>query len=115
MKPPMPDTVKLHVVQYGPDGTPLENRYGVQIRTMVESKARVKYTDAQVFTTTGDEAAAVLEIAFPPDTQIMAGDLVEWVDRFGVTVKEPILTTKEILNYSGKLVYFRKAWAGAKG
>lgn len=114
-KPPMPDKIKLHVIKYGADGLPLENRYGVEEREAVDTNARVKYTNAQVFTTSGDETTAVLELSLPPDQAVRAGDIVEWVDRFGVTVKEPILSLKEVLSYNGKVVYYRKAWAGAKG
>jgi hypothetical protein len=113
-KPPMPDTVTLHVEQFNADGTPVLNRYGQAVRTQSTSKARVKYTAERVFNTSGSEAEAVLEVALPPETEVHSGDIVEWVDRFGVTVKEPIISLKEVLSYSGKVVYYRKAWAGEK-
>lgn len=113
-KPPMPDDITLHVPQLDDNGEPLKNRYGQAILTQRSSKARVKYTAERIFTATGSEAQAVLEMSLPPETEVHSGDIVEWVDRFGVTVKEPIVQLKEILNYSGTVVYYRKAWAGEK-
>lgn len=114
-KPPMNDTIQLHSVEMDPaTGEPKLSRSGQATRTITESAARVKYTAERVYNSKGEEREATLELSLPPETRILAGDIVEWVDRFGITVKEPVISVKELLSYNGKVVYYRKAWAGDK-
>lgn len=111
-KPPMNDNIKLHQQKFDADGNPLLTRNGQSIRETIESKARVKYSVGRVFTANGEETETVLELSVPPTTPIYDGDEVEWIDRDGKKVLEQVLSIKEILSYNGKVVYFRKAWAG---
>lgn len=114
-RPPMKDTIKLHIVTRDEEGNVLEDKYGKAKRHTITTKARVKYSSERVFTPEGEEITAVLALSLPPDVEIHTGDLVEWVDRFKVTVIEPIYTFSEVLNYGGDVCYYRKAWAGKAG
>lgn len=108
--PRMEADILLHVVKYDAFGNPEENRNGVAIRVQVPSKARVKYSTERIFTTSGEESTATLEVTLPTETEVHDGDIVEWVDRFGKTVKGPIVKMREVLNPSGEIVWYRKAW-----
>lgn len=110
--PPMNDQITLRVVEYGIDGLPVKNKYGVPKRTAIQTRARVKYSTKLIVNRNGDEVNAVLEVTLPPETEVRSGDIVEWVDRFGVPVSGVIETFREVLDFPGNGVYYQKAYTG---
>lgn len=114
-KPPMPDNITLNVVDYDANGVAVKDKYGVEKRRIVQSKARVKKTTELITNRNGDEVQAVLALSLPAETEVHTGDIVTWVDRFGVAITGPIETLSEVKNYSGTVVYYTKAYTGKKG
>lgn len=110
MKPPMNDAIVLHVIQYDEYGNPKTDRNGRPERGPIQSAARVKLTAERIFSTSGEEEQATLEISLPPETPVADGDIVEWVDQFQRLHSGPIRLIKDVLNYNGLEVYYRKAW-----
>lgn len=113
-RPPMNDTITLHQTIYDENGQPKKTAHGQEMRQTIQSKARVKYTDKVTYSATGEETSAVLELRIPSETTIHSGDIVEWIDRSGKKVREPLGEIDEVLNYAGTVVYYRKALAGKR-
>lgn len=107
--PPMNQDIILHIPRLV-NGKPVLNRNGQVIRDPIESKARVKLSGEHIITDSGERKDAVLELRTPPELPIQTGDIVEWTDEFGRLWTGPIEKTGEVRNYSGEVVYFRKAW-----
>lgn len=111
MKPPMNDQITLLIIEKDPvTGAVLKDRNGRPIRAPIPSIARVKRTSARIFTTSGEETQAVLELALPPELDVQDGDVVEWTDRFGHKFSGPIASLKDVLNFGGNEVYYVRAW-----
>lgn len=108
--PPMKDQITLMVVKYDEFGKPVVNRNGVAIRVPVQTKARVQHSNKILYSSTGAEVSAVLEIDLPPDVEVRAGDIVNWTDRFGVLITGPIETVSEALSARGQNVWFRTVY-----
>lgn len=111
--PPMKDTIKLFIPQIDPaTGLIKKDKYGREIApTAIESDARVAYTTEVIVNASGQQIEAKLEIDLPSTQEVLPQIKVEWVDRFGNLVTAQIETIGEILNYSGKKVYWRKCYA----
>lgn len=110
-RPPMNQSLTLHVTQLDPNGEPMKDRNGRPLRLATQlDGVRVKLSADRIFSKSGDETQAVMEIAFPPEVNVQDGDVVEWADQFGKVHRGPIEKIKEVLNYGGDVVYYRKAW-----
>lgn len=109
LTPPMKDHITLMVKQLDEFGEPVTNRNGVAIRVPVQTKARVQHSTKVIYSTTGVEMNAVLEVDIPPNVEVRSGDIVHWVDRFGVLITSPIEQLSEALSANGEKVWFRTA------
>lgn len=111
--PPMNDSIRLFIPAIDPaTGEVAKDKYGrniAPVETVV--KARVKYDDTIIVTRSGTQVEAKLKIDLPTTQEVYAGTKVEWTDRFGNEVEAVIETVGEVLNYSGKSVYWRKCYA----
>lgn len=109
MKPPMNDVITIFVPRLDPKtGKPLKDKYGREVGTVAERyRARVAYTTELIVGNNGEQVEAKLEVDVPHETYLKVGLAVEWINRFGETVTGQIETFEEVLNYSGKKVYFR--------
>lgn len=107
--PPMNQDIILHIPRLL-NGKPELNRNGQIVRDPFPTRARVKLSGDHIITDSGDRQDAVLELTLPPNVPVQTGDLVDWTDEFGRTHSGPIVKLGEVRNYSGTVVYFRKAW-----
>lgn len=108
--PPMKDNITLMVKKLDEFGKPLLNRNGVAIREPIQTKARVQHSNKVIFSAAGTEITATLEVDIPPDIEVRSGDIVHWVDRFGVLITGPIEQLTEALSANGSTVWFRTAF-----
>lgn len=107
----MNDELTLKIIGRDANGVVLKDRNGRPLRIDQHvPSCRVKLTADRIFTTTGEETQATLEIAFPPEVNVQDGDEVAWTDMFGKVHSGNIAKLKDVLNFSGTVVYYRKAW-----
>lgn len=109
MKPPMNDIITIFVPQLDPKtGKPLKDKYGREIGAVAaQSIARVAHTMELIVGNNGEQVEAKLEVDVPRETYLKVGLNVEWLDRKGEVIKGQIENFEEVLNYSGKKVYFQ--------
>jgi hypothetical protein len=108
-KPPMNDTIMIKTQQLDENGEPKKDGYGRPLPAKsVPSKARVKNEAKTNIASDSMTTDNVLEIAVPNTTVVEEGQQIEWTDRFGEEITGQIDGITEVLNYSGKKVYYRK-------
>lgn len=107
--PPMRHEIKLLIIQLDPNGLPLYDRNGREIRVETVSRARVKYSGEHIFTTSGNETVAALEMRVPHTLMVSEGDEVHWTDPFMRIIKGKVAKVEDVLNYPG-IVQYRKVW-----
>lgn len=108
-KPPMNDTISIMTQQLDANGQPMKDGYGRPLKAQpVPSKARVKNEAKTNIASDSMTTDNILEIAVPNTTKVEEGQSIEWTDRFGDKITGQIDGITEVLNYSGKKVYYRK-------
>lgn len=111
-KPPMNDEITLYRPKLDALGKPIKDGRGNPLMEAVTSDARVQYRSQIVEGERGMRHASFLEVDLPPETVVLYGTELHWVDRFQQTVKGLIVSFDEQLNYSDTKVYFRTAYVG---
>ena len=107
--PPMKERIKLFIKALDVDGNPLYDRNGRELTMETETRARVKYSGEHIFTSSGNETVAALELRIPADVMISEGDGVHWLDPFSRLVVGKIAKIEDVKNFPG-VVQYRKAW-----
>jgi len=115
-RPPMNDTIYIIAQQLDENGDPLKDGYGRPLpATPIPSRARVKNEAKTNIASDSMTTDNVLEISIPNTTKVEEGQTVEWTDRFGEKIIGQIDGITEVLNYSGKKVYYRKLVVNKSG
>lgn len=115
-KPPMNDTISIMTQQLDENGQPKKDGYGRPIPAKpVTSKARVKNEAKTNIASDSQTTDNILEIAVPNNTKVEEGQSIEWIDRFGEKIIGQVDGITEVLNYSGKKVYYRKLSVNKSG
>lgn len=111
--PPMNDVIILLMPAIdSATGEIAKDKYGRELTNQpTVADARVAYTAELIVNQKGEQVEAKLEIDLPTTQEVYVGINVEWVDRFGNEVQAVIEAVEEVLNYSGKKVYWRKCYA----
>lgn len=107
-KPPMNDSINIYEPETDANGAVIKDRYGRPIfKAPVNSKARVRYISQAYFDQDSIEQKPIIEADLPPEARVTEDCEFEWTDRFGKVIRAPIEGITEVLNYSGKAVYYR--------
>ncbi|MFD2924171.1 hypothetical protein [Halobacillus naozhouensis] len=110
-KPPMNDDIKVYNPMLDKSGDRVTNDYGrYQYERAQSSKARVKYKVETDETLDGINFVEIAEINIPTKTKILKGARISWVSRFGELIESDVEGVEEVLNYSGKKVYYRTVY-----